>query len=94
MSAHPLCQLAKPPVHSPRLDRTSIRRHRRLRPQVAELEDRTVLSSVQPAIPCSPSGPIHGPAVVTVALIDYPIGPTHGPAHASGPVSNFPSGPC
>jgi hypothetical protein len=94
MSAHPLCPLAKPPARSPRLGRTSIRRHRRLRPQVAELEDRTVLSSVHPAIPSYPIGPVHGPAVVTVPVFDYPQAPIHGPAHASALASKFPTGPC
>jgi hypothetical protein len=90
MSAHPLCPRTKPPVRFPRLGRTSIRRHRRLRPQVAELERRTVLSSVQMPVPT----PIHGPVVVTVHVFDYPQRPIHGTAQASGLVSNFPTGPC
>jgi hypothetical protein len=94
MSAHQLCLLTNPPVRSPRLGRTSIRRHRRLRPQVAGLEDRTVLSSVQPVILSYPVGPIRGPAVVTVHVIDYPQGPIHGPAQAGGSASSFPTVPC
>jgi hypothetical protein len=90
MSAHPLCPRTKPPVRFPRLGRTSIRRHRRLRPRVAELEHRTVLSSVQIPVPT----PIHGPAGVTVPVFDYPVGPVHGTAQASSLASNFPTGPC
>jgi hypothetical protein len=94
MSAYPVSAFAKPPLCSPRLGRTSTRRHRRLRPQVAELEDRTVLSSVQPAILSYPSGPVHGPAVVTAPVFDFSNSPVHGPARGSGPASNFPNGPC
>jgi hypothetical protein len=58
------------------------------RPQLEELEDRRVLSSLQPAVINYPQGPVHGANLhANFSVISYPTGPLI-------PSSLLPNGPC
>ena len=80
-------QLVKRAAHSSRPGDTPLRCQRGFRPQLEELEDRRVLSSLQPAVISYPTGPIRGANLhANVSVISIPTGPC-------APSSLFPTGP-
>jgi hypothetical protein len=74
----------------PRLLERQHRYQHGFRPQLEELEDRRVLSSLQLAVINYPTRPLHA----TVSVTSIPSGPCipNGPCYPSGPV--IPTGPC
>ena len=66
-----LRQLVRGAANSSRPGQMSVRYQHGFRPQLEELEDRRVLSSLQPAVINYPSGPVRA----TVSVTSIPSGP-------------------
>jgi hypothetical protein len=75
MFLHWLGQPVKPSARSSGRGYRAVRRDAGFRPRVEVLEDRTVLSSLQPGVLQIPSGPCVGQLAATASVISFPTGP-------------------
>ena len=81
-------QAAQATARSPQSGHISVRSRLGFRPQLEELEDRRVLSSLHPAVISIPTGPCAGTLLGAVSVISIPNGPCipSGPCYPTGPL--------